>query len=109
MHTNTVLAGAAALVFLFLAAACSTTQSPQTQLDDTAITANIKSKLAAERVQTLTNVEVNTTNGVVTLAGQVENEDIRRKAEQIARQSEGVREVRNNLQIAAGAAPASKP
>jgi hyperosmotically inducible protein len=86
--------------------ACRTNQAPEDQVSDARITAEVKARLASElQAATLTNVEVNTTNGVVTLAGQVRDAESRQKAEQIARSVEGVREVNNNLQ-AAGAAPA---
>ena len=85
---------------LLFAIACTTSQSPRRQLDDTAITAQVKTKLASEiSVTSVTDIEVNTTNGVVTLAGQVENESVRNQAEQIAAGVEGVVSVNNNLQI----------
>jgi hyperosmotically inducible periplasmic protein len=93
-----------AVLILVAAPGCTTTQPPERQLDDAGISTNIKARLAQEQVQTLTNVEVNTTNGVVTLAGQVESEEVRRRAEEIARGTEGVTQVNNNLQVA-GAPP----
>ena len=81
---------------------CGTAQSPRRQVDDAAITTRVKAKLASDvSLSSVTNVNVNTTNGVVTLAGQVENEDIRRRAEQIAGGVEGVVSVTNNLQVEA--------
>jgi osmotically-inducible protein OsmY len=44
-------------------------------------------------------VEVNSTNGVVTLAGEVHNIDEKRAAEQVARSVDGVVRVNNNLQV----------
>jgi len=84
-----------------LSLGCRTTQSPESQVKDMRITAELKSKLVSEvRLSTLTNVNVNTTNGVVTLAGQVHNEEVRQKAEQVARSIPGVVGVTNNLQVA---------
>ncbi|HKC25287.1 MAG TPA: BON domain-containing protein [Thermoanaerobaculia bacterium] len=46
-----------------------------------------------------TNIEVNSTNGVVTLAGQVPNHLDKLKAEEVARSVEGVVRVNNDLQV----------
>lgn len=93
--------GVATLVALVLfIAGCKTTTSAGRQVDDAAIKTAVKAKLAADvRLSTLTNVEVNSTNGVVTLAGQVHNSDERRAAEQVARSVDGVVKVNNNLQV----------
>ena len=71
------LAGVVALVMLAsLVAGCKTTTSPGRQIDDASIKTAVKAKLAADvKLSTLTNIEVNSTNGVVTLAGQVDNPD----------------------------------
>lgn len=80
--------------------ACSTSQPPNTQVDDGRITAEVKSKLASDvRPSSLANISVNTTNGVVTLAGQVESEEIKRNAETVARGVPGVVSINNNLQV----------
>jgi hypothetical protein len=78
-----VVAVALASIMMF-AEGCNTSQPPNQQGKDSQITTEVKAKLASKvRASSLTNVEVNTTNGVVTLAGQVENADIRRSAEQL--------------------------
>lgn len=80
--------------------ACQTTVSPQRQVDDAAITTAVKAKLASElSISSLANIEVNTTNGIVTLAGQVSNEDQKIKAQKLALQVNGVVRVNNALQI----------
>jgi osmotically-inducible protein OsmY len=43
---------------------------------------------------------VNTTNGVVTLAGQVESTEVKSKAESVAASVQGVVRVNNELQVA---------
>jgi len=99
--TNRVPAALAVLLLLAGLAACKTTSSPQRQVDDGAIKASVKAKLAADvRLSTLTNVEVNSTNGIVTLAGQVRSEEERRMAGEVARSVDGVVRVDNNLQVA---------
>jgi osmotically-inducible protein OsmY len=90
----------AVLLLLAGLAACKTTSSPHRQVDDAAIKASVKAKLAADvRLSTLTNVEVNSTNGVVTLAGAVRSEEERRMAGEVTRSVDGVVRVDNNLQV----------
>jgi osmotically-inducible protein OsmY len=93
---------------VMLAYGCNTSQSPNRQVSDAQITAQIKSKLASDVSATsLTNIDVNTTNGVVTLAGQVENAEMKRSAETVAASVPGVLRVDNNLQVAPASASAS--
>jgi osmotically-inducible protein OsmY len=97
----------AILVLLsLLVLGCRTNQLPETQAKDVQITAKIKGKLASEvRLATVTNVDVNTTNGVVTLSGTVSSPEEKEKVQTIAKSVEGVKSVNNNLQVAA--APSS--
>ena len=95
------LAGVVALVVLAsFVAGCKTSTSAGTQIDDAGIKTAVKAKLAAEvKLSTMTNIEVNSTNGVVTLAGQVDNPDQKRLAAEVARTVDGVVRVNNNLQV----------
>jgi hyperosmotically inducible periplasmic protein len=98
-----------ALLLAMLTPACRTTEAPERQVQDATITGKIKTKLASDvRVATLTNVDVNTTNGVVTLAGQVRSEDEKRAVEEVTRGVPGVLHISNNLQVAQGLAPYSQ-
>jgi osmotically-inducible protein OsmY len=91
---------AIALFAVALAGACKTTTSAGRQVDDAGIKSAVKAKLAADvRFSTLTNIEVNSTNGVVTLAGQVHNESERIAAEKVALTVDGVVRVNNELQV----------
>src|SRR5437870_7821467 len=91
---------AAVVALVGFLGACKTTSSPGRQVDDAAIKAAVKAKLAADvKLSTLTNIEVNSTNGVVTLAGQVRDEADRMAAVAVARSVDGVVRVNNNLQI----------
>ena len=93
-------AGAAALVLFLGIAGCRTTTSAGRQIDDAGIKAAVKAKLAADvRLSTLTNVDVNSTNGVVTLSGQVHTVDEKRFAGEVARGVDGVVRVNNELQV----------
>lgn len=100
---NTILAYSLVLGMLataILSSGCTTTQPPNQQVADLAITAEVKSKLASDVNPTsLANIEVNTTNGIVTLAGQVETDEIKTKAESIVLGVPGVVRVNNNLQV----------
>ena len=85
---------------------CNTEQSPKRQFSDAQITTQVKTKLASDvRASSVANIQVNTTNGVVTLAGQVENNDVKHSAETVAASVPGVVRVNNNLQV--DSAPAS--
>jgi osmotically-inducible protein OsmY len=79
---------------------CNTEQSPKRQLSDAQITTQVKTKLASDvRASSVANIQVNTTNGVVTLAGQVENDGVKHNAEIVAGSVPGVVRVNNNLQV----------
>jgi osmotically-inducible protein OsmY len=79
---------------------CNTEQSPKRQLSDAQITTEVKTKLASDvRASSVANIQVNTTNGVVTLAGQVENENVKHSAETVTASVPGVVRVNNNLQV----------
>jgi osmotically-inducible protein OsmY len=92
--------GVAVLMAAVLAiGACTTTQSPGRQVDDSAIHAAVKAKLTADRFSNIVNVDINVTNGVVTLAGEVPNPQVKLDAEKEARSVDGVVKVINNLQV----------
>lgn len=99
-RSGIILRIAAVVALVAFVGACKTTSSPGRQVDDASIKASVKAKLAADvRLSTLTNIEVNSTNGVVTLAGQVRDESDRIAAEQVARSVDGVVRVNNELQV----------
>jgi hyperosmotically inducible periplasmic protein len=66
---------------------------------DARITAAIKTKLVASRDLSALNISVNTTAGVVTLAGPVSSPEHISKAMLLAMETEGVREVISTLQV----------
>ncbi|MEO8349875.1 MAG: BON domain-containing protein, partial [Acidobacteriota bacterium] len=78
---------------------CTTTQQPGEQMDDGAIGTKVKAKLTADRFSNIVNIEVNVTNGIVTLAGEVPNAQVKADAEAEARSVSGVKGVNNNLQV----------
>jgi len=87
------------VLLAFVVMACHTTQTPREQIDDNAIHAAVKAKLTADRFSNILNIDVNVTNGVVTLAGEVPNEKVKQDAEDEARSVRGVKSVKNNLQV----------
>ena len=88
-----------AVLMAFGLIACSSTQSPGTQVDDTVITATVKAKLAADGDINPFNIDVDANEGVVTLQGRVEKEEARTKAEQLARETDGVKRVVNLIRV----------
>jgi hyperosmotically inducible periplasmic protein len=106
---NTMLrrsgAGLAVLAVVMLLAACQSTtgRTLGENIDDAGITTTVKAKLAAEKIATLTRIDVDTNQGVVALNGTVQSESMKVRAEQIARQVKGVRDVINNLRVQAAA------
>jgi hyperosmotically inducible protein len=91
---------------LFIACAlllgCRTNETPKEQVNDLEITTSVKSKLAKDLgLSTVPDISVNSTNGVVTLSGQVDNADVKQKAERIAGEDPKVRRVVDNLQVTA--------
>jgi osmotically-inducible protein OsmY len=98
MTLRTSLVCCAVMVLLALGA-CSSNRTPGTQVDDAAITAAVKAKLAADGDINPFNIDVDTNEGVVTLQGRVEKEEARTKAEQLARETDGVRRVVNLVKV----------
>jgi len=93
------------LVTLFsvaLAACTSTTgKTVGENVDDSTITSEVKAKLAAEKVSTLTKIGVETDRRTVYLTGTVDNTEMRSRAEQVARSVKHVSGVVNNLTVRA--------
>ena len=90
-----VLGLAAALAVLSIA--CAKT--------DPGITTAVKSKLAADDTVKAYKIDVDTTDHVVTLTGTVDSSAAKERAVTIARTTEGVNNVIDNLSVASGATP----
>lgn len=103
MNKNYALARIAALcllvVFTLALGACSSTQTVGEQVDDAGITAAVKAKLTADTDINSFNIDVDTVDGVVTLTGKVAQADARSKAEQYARDTDGVKRVNNLITV----------
>lgn len=98
-HAFKLAAVVSILAALAMIAACKTTSSPGEQIDDNKIHAEVKAKLTADRFSNIVNIDINVTNGVVTLAGEVPNAQVKADAETEARSVHGVKSVKNNLQV----------
>jgi hyperosmotically inducible periplasmic protein len=68
-------------------------------VDDSAITAMVKSKLAVDNETSSANINVDTKGGVVTLTGVVTIQANKEQAERMARNTEGVTRVINNITV----------
>ena len=75
-------------------------------IDDTVITTEVKTKLAADKLSNLTRIEVRTNDGIVSLNGTVEDAERRARAAQIASTVDGVRGIVNNIHVAGSTVPA---
>jgi hyperosmotically inducible periplasmic protein len=93
--------GAIAMALLLSTTGCTamTGETAGQYVDDSTITAAVKAKLVADKAANLTRVDVDTTKQVVSLNGIVESADQKARAEQLAKQVDGVRKGDNNLQI----------
>ena len=72
-------------------------------IDDTTITTRVKTAMLNDPTVHGTRIDVNTTNGVVTLAGQVSSQAEHDQAIALARRTPGVTEVKDALQVNASA------
>lgn len=82
----------------------TTTESVKTTVSDSWITSKTKIALFADSRAPGSAVSVETKNGMVSLRGKVENAAEKQAAEEIARGIDGVRGVRNELQVVPGTA-----
>jgi hyperosmotically inducible protein len=93
-RTLAVAAGA-----ILLAAACATDRSAHERATDATITAKVKSRLAGDPDVPANAIDVDTRNGEVRLSGIVESERERAEAEAVARATEGVTRVINDIRV----------
>jgi hyperosmotically inducible protein len=81
-----------------VACQATTGKSASQNLSDATITATVQGKLTADKVSNFTRVDVDTERGTVLLSGVVQTPEQKRRAEELAKQVDGVRRVQNNLQ-----------
>jgi len=95
-------------VFATLAAACAATPTQESTggyVDDSTITAKVKSDLVGDNKVSSTDVHVETYKGVVDLSGFVNSQAEIAEAGIVARQVSGVKAVHNNLIVKGTVAP----
>jgi hyperosmotically inducible protein len=74
--------------------------SAGTMVKDSLITTKIKTKLAAKHLSTLTNIKVDTdAQGVVYLSGKAPTKDASDLAEELAKNTDGVMSVHNDISV----------
>ncbi len=90
-----------ALVVLFFMTGCQamTGETMGQNIDDGTLTSYVKTKLASDKINSLTRVGVETNNGVVYLTGEVETSEQKSRSGALAFEVKGVRQVVNNLQV----------
>ena len=98
------------LVALLLASALSSTlivgcssaptqQSTEEAIDDGVVTAKVKAKLIEDPVTKAHRINVETFKGTVQLSGFVESDEARSRALQLARDIDGVKNVKDALEV----------
>jgi osmotically-inducible protein OsmY len=80
-----------------------TASSAAGAIDDTWVTTKIQSKFFLDDLVKGRRVDVTTQSGVVTLSGEVQSNEAKQRAEALARQTEGVTKVQNQLTVNAAA------
>jgi hyperosmotically inducible protein len=78
---------------------CATTRSAHAQSEDNIITGRVGRRLTADPDVKRYQIDVDTLDGVVTLRGKVDSETMKSSAEKIARDTDGVRDVVNELVV----------
>lgn len=96
-------------LFCVIPVAAAADQSASRAVNDSALTAKVKSALATGTGVQARDIEVETRDGVVQLSGFVDSEGARSAAVMRARSVGGVAEVRNDLSVRDDDRPAQQP
>jgi osmotically-inducible protein OsmY len=101
LHKSTAALLLAALMGVAVVACTSTPtqQSAGEAVDDGVVTAKVKAKLIEDPVTKAHQINVETFKGNVQLSGFVESNEARTRALQLARETEGVRKVKDALEV----------
>ncbi len=87
------------VVLLLTGCQAMTGRTAGQNVDDSTITASVKTKLATDKISSLTRIDVDTVRGTVSLNGVVESQEQKARAQELASQASGVNRVINNLQV----------
>ena len=104
-HRNTTAVILAALMSSAAVVGCSSTPTQQSAgqaVDDGVVTAKVKAALVADPVTKAHQINVETFKGTVQLSGFVETDQARTRALQLARDVEGVRKVKDAMEVRHG-------
>ncbi len=100
-HSKIILASAMAALTVSLATGCSVARDQETvgeYVDGSAITAQVKAKLAQDEQTSAANISVKTINaGVVQLSGFAKSDAEKARAGEVAKSVKGVNQVQNDL------------
>lgn len=102
MRRNTAALVLAAVMGTGLIAGCSSTPNQQSAgqaIDDGVVTAKVKARLIEDPVTKAHQINVETFKGTVQLSGFVESNQARTRALQLARDVEGVKQVKDALEV----------
>jgi len=102
MFIRTTLAATLAAVAMLTANGCAVTRGQETvgaYVDDTAITTAVKAHFLENKQVDGTSIRVETLNGTVMLSGFAKNSTERSTAESIARNTNGVKAVKNEIAV----------
>ena len=78
---------------------CKSNQSTKSQIDDAGITSSLKTKYIGDPDVNAFDISVNTDEGVVYLTGRVDTQAQKDEAERLARNTDGVKQVVNNIKV----------
>lgn len=76
---------------------------PSAYVKDSVVTAKIKAKLAKDKMTSATHIKVDTDNsGIVMLSGTAKSQAEADRAVEIARATDGVKDVKSDIQVGGG-------
>jgi hyperosmotically inducible protein len=100
MNARQILIASVSAVALIGATGCAVTRDQQSvgaYVDDAALTTRVKAKFAEDKAVSAMAISVETLNGVVQLSGFAKSAEEKAMAERLARDTSGVRAVRNDI------------
>src|SRR6185295_8747045 len=101
LNMNRLFTGSILGLTVIVLTACEsmTGKTAGQNIDDAALTASVQAKLTKDKLSNFSRINVDTDRNVVSLNGVVQTIEEKSRAEDLARQVAGVRNVNNNLQI----------
>lgn len=99
MHRKFMLLTLIAVTIFALGACSSLNQVTPSELDNEAMEADVRAKIAEDNANRAFEIGVSVNNGVVTLTGTVDSQAARTRIGNAARDVDGVRSVINNLRV----------